>query len=747
MADPFAAFPDAPSDPFDQFPDAPDEQDQITFGDSIADAGDQFVRGLYRGADAMVRLPGQILGAGINAIAPGTYKGTPIIVPPSEMISGERVEPRTMAGRFAEEIGMAAGASVLPTVGIAARGARAAGQAAQTATGQIGQRMVGAYRDNPARFLRADAAATVGAGTAGQIADEADAHPLVKMGLQVAGGTAPSALAGAGRWATQGIRQQVAKQGQTGAYANIAERLPGSVEDFADDVAVGASTRIREVQRRTLDVLGEEMQRAGGDVRRAEAATVQRVSTEFGLAEDTVRTNIRNLAGVHRSSNLMLGEYPAVARADVDTRLMQNVGPEDVRGIENVRTQRSLDYLANNGNTQSGINVRNAVERRDNDLPGAIRRMLEDIGPQHQDPVTGRTRPADIEDVANLLETARREGNAAYRATYRGPINNYELLYRLPRILDATRRRAAGRAGQARQAINDAVDQFYTVGPDGQRLEMMTLQQLQDARTVVRGQMDQFRSSGRAELAGAVEPFYDMITNLMERASPQWGVANRQWADLKLMEMADELGESFATRASPKFREHLDKFNGLAEPAQNIVRIQFLQKMYDNLDNETVALFKKPHIRRMIGEMFGQDAARTFSRAMRDQEVAARTRRMMGGSPTAPRLAEREAQETEAGLVAAVEQANFGSLRSWLGQMLARAITERRNRPMADVLTTPMSDTARVAQHIYNMRQAQSRMQQLAQPRLRLPATPGQIAPASNALLEVLINRGDEGAR
>jgi len=276
---------------------------------------------------------------------------------------------------------------------------------------------------------------------------------------------------------------------------------------------------------------------------------------------------------------------------------------------------------------------------------------------------------------------------------------------------------------------------------------MMTLQQLQDARGVVRGHMTEYRNAGRNDLVNAVRPVYETITRLMERASPQWAVANRQWADLNFLQVADDLGQSFATRASPRFREHLDQFQQLAPEAQNIVRIQFLQKLYDNLDNETVSLFKKPHMRRMIGEMFGQDAARTFSRAMRDQEVAARTRRMMGGSPTEPRRAEREAQETEAGLVAAVEQANFGSLRSWLGQMLARAITERRNRPMADVLTTPMSDTARVAQHIYNMRQAQSRMQQLAQPRLRLPATPGQIAPASNALLEVLIDRGDEGAR
>lgn len=534
------------------------------------------------------------------------------------------------------------------------------------------------------------------------------------------------------------INRARANMGERGAYGSIVDDLPGTLDEFANQVATGAARFDVGTNRRVLDILGEEMQRAGGNVPAAQAATISRIVQENGVTPQTARAQIRRLSSVHEDSQLMLGEYPAVAASDAAQRLRSrdNVNLDDLGRSEASTTQATLDYLANNGNARSAQDVRNAVARRQEELAPAMRTTLEDAGPRVASGPRS-TRPADITDVQQIIDNARDIGRQEYNAAYRAPINNRLSMHWLPRVLDSNLNRAAGRAGEPAEAIRRAIDQFYINLPTGQRLAMNTLQQLQDARGTVRGQLAAYHRAGRADLAHAVQPFYDQITRLMTRMSPGWARANARWRDMKFDEFAQELGDAFALKAGPNFRQQMQDFRRLAPQAQQIVRVHFLQKLYDKLDNlgdthSVSKLFSNDHSRNMIRELLGPEAAVSFTRAVRDQRVAESSQQMMRNSATHRRGVAQKQKDLETGLVAAVENANARGVRSWLLERATQLLTERRNRPMARVLTTPMSDTAEVARHLHNMRQQQNLLGRYQGERgIRLDAAPAQAGGAA----------------
>jgi len=601
-------------------------------------------------------------------------------------------------------VGEIAGSMALPGVGIVGGTLRPAA----TAVGRMGQ----------AAALGGGTGALAGFGSGeGGFANRAQSAAV--------GGVLGAGLSTAAGVAGEGVRQinrARANMGEAGAYGRIADDLPGGANQLADEIAAGASRNNIGTNRRTLDILGEEMERAGGDVARAQTAAINRIVTETGVTPGTATQQIRRLSDVHQDSRLMFGEYPAVSGSDTAQR-MRNAGNIDLDELGRTQastTQAKLDYLANNGNAQSAQSVRNAVGDRQEVLSPAMRETLEGIGPQVATGARG-TRPASIVDSADMIEAARQAGGAEYRAAYAGPINNQVSMYWLPRMLDWHERRAAARSGDISQAITNATNQFYIPGPNGGRLAMGTLQQLQDARGVLRGQIEAYRRQGRDDLVNAVQPIYTHATRLMTQMSPQWARANARWADMNFLRMGAELGDAFSTRAGPQFREQLTEFARLAPEAQNIVRIHFLQKLYDKLDNlgdtnSVSKLFSNDHSRNMIRVLFGDEAATRFVRAVRDQRVAESSQRMMANSATHRRGMAQQQMDAETGLVAAVGNANSRGVRNWLLERATQALTENRNRPMADILTTPMSDAARVARHLHRMRQQEGRLLEAERP-------------------------------
>jgi hypothetical protein len=306
----------------------------------------------------------------------------------------------------------------------------------------------------------------------------------------------------------------------------------------------------------------------------------------------------------------------------------------------------------------------------------------------------------------------------------------------LPQIIDQHAGRMAGRSGDQAQALNRAINEFHIEQPGTGRITMMTMQQLQDARGALRGQIEVARRAGENHIVNTLQPLYDDVTGLMQRANPTWATANRRWADDSIDTVARELGEAFSTRAGPQFRQQMRQFQQLAPEAQDMVRVEYIQKIADKLDNsadghDIAKLFTNDHMRNSLRALFGDQGILTVTQVVRDLGIATRSGRMLGGSQTAMRQARRGEADADTGIMAAADGINIGGARNWLMQKLHTLLTERRNGPLAEIATTPMRDTAEVARHIHNMRTAQQYRQRLSAPSLDAGILAGPIGGAA----------------
>lgn len=640
-------------------------------------------------------------------------------------------EADTKAGEYAGTIGELTGGSILPGLGWmgAARGIaqRAVTAPATSFMGRMVQNAATQTAANPGRAIAYDLASNATGGMAQQFVKDEGAGPVGQTVAAIGGGmlpAIPSMVAGP----VNRFRGMMANQGQTGAYNRLATQLPdGDVDTFANQVATGGMRNNQAIQRRTLDILGEEMERAAGDRGQAIQSTINRIVREVGVTPATARSHIRNLTGVHRDSPLMLAEYTAAAPSNAAIRSTRNVDNLDLRDVARPAdsgTQQAIDYLANRPG-QSAINVRNAVNERNLGMRDVMREGLEEFGPV----VPGTQRRATIEDLAQMQEGARRSADLAYRQTYQPGMTNDRMLFRfLPRILDGHVNRMRGRAGAPAQALRNAVDEFFITRPNGQRIAMMDLQMLQDARGSLRNQIDKARKSGDTQIAGTLQPLYRDITRLMERANPNWARANREWADLSINEVAQELGEAFSVKAGPQYRQQVDQYRQLAPEAQDMVRVQFLKKLTDRLENirdteDPTKLFNTDHMRNAIRELFGDRAAVEMARLTRDSAIAAKSGNAIKGSQTHMRGQVAKEFDADTGVMAAAQDMNVRGIRSAMLDKLWSFFTERRNLPMSQIATTPMQDTAEVARHVHNMRVAQEFVRRV-QAQRPMPATP-----------------------
>lgn len=539
----------------------------------------------------------------------------------------------------------------------------------------------------------------------------------------IVGGGVGLALGGAigsGAEVVRGVRSAAAGQGRTGAYERFRTQLPdGDIDTFANQIATGANRNDQNIQRRTLDILGQEMERAGGDRGQAVQSTVARIVREAGVTETTAREQIRRLTAAQRDSTLLMAEYPAAAEANAAVRGSRNAASVDLQEAGRIRDSGAhmiVDDLANNPGAGSSATVRNAVNDRNVGGRESMLGVIEDLAPR----APGSNRARTIEDLTQMQDGAARAASLEYQRAYNGQTNNNLLVGMLPRVLDRHANRMAGRAGDQAQALQRGLAEFSIDTPNGPAL-MMTLQQLQDARGALRGQIEVARRAGQDHIVGTLQPLYRDVTRLMERANPTWANANRRWADNSIDTRARELGEAFATKAGPQYRQQLEQYRQLAPEAQQMVQVEYLQKLADKLDNLTdthdvAKLFTNNHMRNSIRELFGDQGVVAVVQMTRDLGIATRSGRMLGGSQTAMRLARRQDADTETGIRAAAEHASVQGAKSWIIQRLHNLLTERRNRPLAEIATTPVNDTAEVARHIHNMRAAQRYRQSLDAP-------------------------------
>ena len=572
----------------------------------------------------------------------------------------------------------------------------------------------------------------------------------------------------------------------------------GTIDDFANAAAFGTTNE--RVNRRTLDILGEEMVRANGDRVTAAQATINRIRTEFKVTDDTARSNLRQLLRVHGDSDLMLGEYPAVAGSDRATRnmLAANITDDAAGAVRETGAQDLIDYVANSGTMASSQNVRNAITERAGTLGERMRGLVGRLSPN------GRT----IQDVDDMVANVRRSGQADYDAVYNAPnglgpngqpVVNQGVLYG---GLSAAVRRSLARmrnmGGDQLSSMREAIDRFY-IAPhqgvagrvaareepsvlsarlaapfleeqlvsaqsalkearrqgaqretinnisrdiddirerlrrgargatvDNERTLTVSLEAAQNARSAIRGQIQAARQGGRTDIATILQPLYDDVTRVMDRASPLWSRANRRWADLNIEETARDLGDAFAKRAGPRHREQLRQFQQLAPEAQDIVRVHFVQQLLDQIDN-TVRLgsmqnlgrlFSLDHTRNAIRTILGDEAAVRVARAVRDANVMARSQGMLRGSQTHRRGQIQREQDADLGAISAATNLDWRNWRQMAFEYVMAAVRERRNRSLARTLATPMRDMPAIAEHVERMRRAAARVADLEQPAL-----------------------------
>lgn len=700
--------------------------------DPVVDAAGQLVRGVNRGLNAVAALPGALVGGAVSMAGfPETGKAMQFDNAASRFMTSPDVQPQTELGRYADATGQALGASALPSGALIGNASRLAAMTPTTALGGVAQDIGRRVAAAPGAAVAADVAASTGGAVGVQLAKESGYGPGTQAVAGLAGAFAPGMLAASASRVAQPLRRAMAEQGEAGAYGNIANSVDGGAEALARDLAMGQGEgrAAGQVRQRVFRILGEEMTAANGDAAQAQAATIARVARETGVTPQTAQQQLRGLQAMNADNPLMLGEVPSVARADDALRGPQgglrrpeNIDVEQLKRVEDSATRGKFDYLASSGNAPSAVQTRNALMQRQDTLADNFRGALARI----QQTADSQGRSLNITDAENLIENAARESSRSYEAAYNAPIDNRVMLETLPRLLDRFERQSLGRAGDVGPVMEAATRLFQIQTPNGP-VRLMTLRQLQDARTSLRETIDGYSNEGRQNLARPLRQLYSQVTALMRGMSPQWADANRQWADMSLDVMGRELGDAFAKNPGPRYRQQLAQFEGLNPQAQDIVRVHYIQKQLDILDNAkdshaVAKFFTSDHNRQAIRTLFGNRSVVEFTRVIRNIEAAEKTFAM--NSRTHIRGQVKGQEEAYTSLEGARRSWSIGAVRDLLLEKAGQVLTERRNRPMADIITTPVSDVPRTAMHVQRMRQQQNRLRQLAQPRVRqIPAS------------------------
>lgn len=512
----------------------------------------------------------------------------------------------------------------------------------------------------------------------------------------------------------RGVRNAMARQGETGANATLAERLPGTVDEFADSISTGATGTNQAIQRRTFDIIGEEMERSGGNHLAARDATIRRLVAEHGVAPTTAREQIRRLTQVHADSPLLMAEYPAVAESNRATRLVRpgNVDIAEASQITPTRSQATIDYLANQGGKADDV-TRTAVMDRQAGLGDWMRGQLQKISPGN----------ATLDSAESAVQAIRDRARTEYQAAYTGPQNTPRLVAGLQVAVRNATQRLGGRGGEHATALRQAIDQFMPAQVQGSNARGMIteLQAVQDARAAVRGMMESARRSGRDDIAAVLQPFYKDVTRAMASASPMWRQANARWADQNIEKRALEMGQLFSEKANLAQREAFQEFARLAPEAKDMVRIGWIQRQFDRLDgvrdtNDVSKLFDKREFFNVADRLFGRAEAVQLARAVRDAEVANVSKLGTQNSATHRRGQVAKEMDSDLGIVAAADNASVRGVKNWLMEKAISILRDRRNVPMAQSATTPMNDVFAVARNVHNMRRAQQRLQQFNTP-------------------------------
>ncbi len=633
-----------------------------------ADVGDQLVRGINRGMNAVVALPGEIVGGAINAFAPGQGDRFKWNNAASEFMTSPQAKPQTDAGRYADSVGQAIGASVAPVGGMLAK-ARQAAPAAQTAMGQVGQGLIAPYRAAPGAAVATDAAAAVGAGVGQQIAQDLDTGPVGEFAGGFIGAMTPLALASAGTRVVDAARRSPtlarfrssAQPDEAMPQSAGAARNPMLEAGEPTPPVIGADSAANQHIANRLSAAGVKPGEIGSRLARSDADAIGGPSP---LALVDLDNSLQRLAGSVTRQNQEAG----------------NIGQRFVAG-------RQTGITPLDGMPDAGIPTRQLMEPRQAIDPpaGMYERMSENVRSALNVPPKSAYR-VDQDLVATQKSQSSKNYGEAYSAAKGmdiAPVVDSVLLRWEKMATDPKQLRPV--AAKLQKAINFFRTKAGTVS-DLERFQ--TAKELLDEEI---GNLTKSLVGRNRRLGGELNTLKNELLAAVDKipkVGDSYQKARNVFSSTAEMREALELGQKALREGS---EASADKYRALTAGEQQNFRIG----LADAIDRTIAAqkrgadvtqVFQNPRMQQLLMEVMSADDAMRLGRNIQTENLTTRTaNEVFGNSKTAQRLADDEAFNQMGDAIEAIR-----SVRSPTdaGFKAVKAILERVGGFRADTATS-----------------------------------------------------------
>ena len=626
MADPWAEFRTQPAaDPWAEFRVAPQSEPSV-----VADVVQQIPRSINRGVNAMISLPGEIVGGAVNLVAPGQGDRFKWNNAASEFMSSPNMQPQTDAGRYVNAIGQQIGASALPVAGLMAKAGQAA-VPAQTAIGQVGQRMVDSYRAAPGSAVAADVVASTGAGVGQQAARDLELGPVGEFVGGIAGGVAPFAAAAGGARVMDAVNRSPAMARYRANNAVSAEARPQSAGAAANPTLAP----------------GEPPAPISGP----EAAAYQHLANKLSAAG--VRPGEIG-ARIERSDLDAIGGRSPLALVDTDDSLRRLAGSVVRQNDEAANIGQRFSVGRRTGITPSegmppgsGIPTRQAFERSSPIDPpmGMFERVRDDMRGYLQVPQRSAYRVDQ-----DLIDVQRTQSGPQYRAAYQASAG-----MDIAPVVDGVLQRWTARAQDPQQLlpiakiINAAVSIFKT--PAGTVSDLQRFQTAKELLDEKIGNLMKSPVSRNRRLGGELNDFKNELLAAVDgitagNVGTLYQNARNIYSSAADMRRALQMGRDALKEGS---EASADAYRRLTLGEQQMFRIGLADAAEAHMARQkrgadVTQLFQSPRVQEIFMEVGPQDQAMRFGRNIQTQNMTVRTdNEVFGNSKTAQRQADDEA--------------------------------------------------------------------------------------------------------
>lgn len=640
----------------------PKLKDSIPEPSMLADVGEQAVRGINRGMNAVIALPGEIFGGAINMIAPGQgdrFKWNNMI---SEVMTSPEAQPKTDAGRYANSVGQAVGASVIPAAGFMAKAAQAA-PAATSTMGAVGQQLVNAYRTAPGAALATDAAAATGAGIGQEVARDLDYGAGGQFVGGMVGGMVPLGAAAVGSRVTDAV-------GRSPTLARY--RAPLEVPDEVLPQSAGAAA----------NPTGRDMT---PPITGPDAAAYQQIANT--LANAGVKRGVLRQRLDSADTDAIGGVAP-LALVDLDNSLQRLAGSVVRQNTEAANRGQRFVAGRQTGITPlegmpegSGIPTRQFMESSSPIDPamGMFERMRDNVRSALQVPQRSAYRVDQ-----DLIDVQRQNSGPAYRRTF-DAAQGIDMAPVFAPIVQNWRGAMANEVdreliGKMRNVIGTVERALSPAGT------LSHFERLNMAKKLIDKLIERANKSSEQRSPEVVRALTGMKNDLVSAmdnvpvVGDMYRNARSVFSSTAEMRDALELGRN-ALREGAEVSA--DAYRAMTAGEQQMFRIG----LADAVERTTAAqkrgadvtqIFQKPSVQELLMEVMPQGSATRLGRNIQTENMTTRTtNEVFGNSKTAQRQADDEAFNQMGDAIEAIRSARSATSATDAGLRALKAIIDR----------------------------------------------------------------------